>query len=100
MSLSSESSQYSDKEPRIFTWIFFNYHWIKWLWKLTGWAIVTIFIYVNYDGSTFAIQNQKKDELASSQGGFEHKFTEYRRLILGNLPKGNTNVVQGKAGEA
>jgi len=96
MSLSFDNVQYSDEEPRIFSWIYFNYHWIKWLWKLAGWSAVAVFIYINYHGSKFAIQNQKGTELASTQKGFEKNFAEYRRLVLGNLPKGRTDALPGK----
>lgn len=96
MSLFLANIQYSDEEPRIFTWIYFNYRWIKWVWKLMGWASVAVFVCISYHDSRFAIQNQKQNELANTQKGFEQKFVEYRRLVSGNLPKSSTDVVHGK----
>lgn len=96
MSIFSDNIQYSNEEPKIFTWIYFNYHIIKWIWKSIGWALVVIFVYINYPGSKFAIQNQKGTELANTQKEFESVFSDYRALISGNLPRGRTDLVHGK----
>jgi hypothetical protein len=83
-------------EPRVFTWIYLNYSWIKWCWKALGWSIVVIFLISVYPDSKFGKSNKLKAEISGTQNLFVNEYSNYTALLNSNLPIASAPFRSGK----